>query len=315
MKAMAAAASLALTLVAGCAADRRGDVDSINAAITQLPGVASSAPAYDSGWRRGDRHFGLTAVLRDDATPQQAQAIGATFTDLVNARDFSAFEVDLEVKYRVVDAMNHVPLTSSAAFALGEADSPTSAVVSDSLREWLDIARSPGVQSARLGERVGVTIDQAATDGDLQTLLKNHPDLDSATWTVVGGSLRQVSINDPDYPEAYDVVGMLPDETLRALWGRIVAEVGAAGEVSAKTDMAQKDPAKPPTTVNVNFPTSRDREQNLAQAWMALPLLEKMPLPARVDFDGAVFVIGGCSATGPGSSALETELRHKYEKC
>ena len=50
---------------------------------------------------------------------------------------------------------------------------------------------------------------------------------------------------------------------------------------------------------------------------MVLPLLEKLPSPVKVDFDGAVFVIGGCSEPGPGhtSSDLEAELRGKYEKC
>lgn len=314
MKAAIAAGSLTLVLLAGCAADRSGDVQAIDAAIGQLPGVASSTTDYDAGWRRGDQRFGLTAVLRDEATPAQAAAVGSTFTDLVESKDFSAVAVELVVKYRVVATMNRVPLTSSATFVFGQENRPTR--ISDSLREWLEIVRSPGVQSARLGEpgpAFGITVGQGATDGDLQTLRRTHPKLDTATWTVVGGSIKEVATNEPDYPETYDVTGMVPDESLRKLWRDIVAEVGSAGEVAAKTDMG----TSPPTTVTVNFPTSRDREQNLAQAWMVLPLLEKLPQPARVDFAGAVFLIGGCSKadSGPASSELEAELRRKYEKC
>jgi hypothetical protein len=249
-------------------------------------------------------------VLRDGATPEQAKAVGATFADQVSAKDFSGFEVGLIVQYRVVGTMNHVPLTSSAAFAFTDANRPDNQTA-DSLAEWLAVAQSPGVQSARFGERVGITVDQSATDGDLQALVRNDPGLDRATWTLIGGSLRQVSPNDPEYPEAYDVTGMLPDAALRQLWRDIVAEVGAVGEVKAETDMAR---GQNPTTVTVNFRTARAREQNLAQAWMVLPLLEKLPQPAKVDFDGAVFTFGGCSPPGAGSD-LEKELRQKYEKC
>jgi hypothetical protein len=311
----AVVAVLAMMVLAGCVSSRERAADSITDAITPMPGVASAEMEYDAGWRRGDQQFGLTAVLHNDATPAQARAVGEKFTDLVEAADFSAFEVDLAVKYRVIDIMNQVPLTSSARFTVGGTNPPAA----DGLREWLEIAQSPGVQSVRLNppEPVGITIDPVATDRDLQALLKAHPDLNSATWTVVGGSPREVSRNAPDYPEVYQVIGMLPDAGLRSLWGQIVAEVGAAGGVSAKTDVAQKDLAAPPTVVDVNFPTSRDREQNLAQAWMVLPLLAKLPLPAKVDFDGAVFVIGGCSspASRNSSSGTEAELRRKSEKC
>ena len=108
--------------------------------------------------------------------------------------------------------------------------------------------------------------------------------------------------------------GLVPDAALRDLWNRIVAEVGSAGEVSAQTDMSHRET---PTTVDVNFLTSRDREQNLAQAWMVLPLLEKLPQQAKVDFGGALFVIGGCTPADAGRNPipLEVELRQKFEKC
>lgn len=304
-----AVASLTFASLAGCA-DHRGDADAVNTAITHLPGVASSEVDYDSGWRRGDQRLRLTTVLADGAAPEQAKAVGATFVEAMNTKDFTGADVGLEVRYRVVDAMNHVPLTSSATFAFTDAHRPDGQTA-DSLREWLAVAQSPGVQSARFGERVGITVDQAATDGDLPALVRSHPGLDRATWTLVGGSPRQVSPNTPDYPEAYDVTGMVPNVALGRLWRDIVAEVGAAGEVRAETDTAR---APNPTTVTLNFATPRDREENLGQAWMVLPLLEKLPQPAKVDFDGALFVFGGCSAPGTGSD-LETELRQKYEKC
>lgn len=231
----------------------------------------------------------------------------------MSIKDFSGLNVGLTVEYRVVDAINHVPLTSSAEYGFTDGERPTGQVA-DSLKEWLAVAQSPGVQSVRVGERVGITVDQAATDGDLQALVRNHPMAGRATWSLVGGSLGVVSPNDPDFPEEYDVTGMVPDAAMRKLWRDIVAEVGAVGGVRADTDTAR---TPNPTIVTVNFLTPREREQNLAQAWMVLPLLEKLPQPAKVDFAGAVFVFGGCSAPGGGnaSSDLETELRRKYEKC
>jgi hypothetical protein len=313
-KTLAVLLCLALLPIAGCAPNRKGAAESIDAAVAQLPGVASADFDYDAGWPKGDERFGLTAVLRDDATPEQAQTVGKTFADMVTANDFGGFGVTLVVKYRVIDRMNQVPLTSAATLSL---DTDGRDEVPAALREWLTIAQSPGVHSVRLSRPDGaveITVDPNANDGDLQALAKNHPDLDHAQWVVTGGSLTQTSPFATDYPEVYRVQGTIPDAALRDLWRQIVAEVGAAGEVSARTDLSQKDI---PTTVDVNFVTARDREQNLAQAWMVLPLLQKLPQPAKVDFGGALFTIGGCSPADAGRStdALEIELRQKFEKC
>lgn len=306
---------LALLPVGGCAPNREGAAQSIDAAVLALPGVASSYFEYDSGWPKGDERFDLTAVLRENATPDQAQALGATFADMVAAKDFSAFDVTLEVKYRVADRMNNVPMTSSAVVSL---DHGNGAGLPAALQEWLSIAQSPGVQSVRMTRAeegaVEVTVEQSAADGALQSLVRAHPVLDRAQWVVTGGNLTQTDPFAADYPGVYRVKGMIPDAALRDLWGKVVAEVGAAGGVNAETDMSRNDI---PTTVTVNFLTSRDREQNLAQAWMVIPLLQKLPQPARVDFDGALFTIGGCTPGEAGTSTLtlEAELRQKFEKC
>ncbi len=311
---LAAMLCLALLPVAGCAPSRKGAAQSINDAVAQLPGVASADFDYGSGWPKGDERFDLTAVLRDDATPEQAQELGKTFADSIAQKDFSADDVALEVKYRVVDRMNRVPSTSSAAISL---DHGNGAGVPAALKEWLGIAQSPGVQSVRLNRPEGaveITVDQNAKDGDLAALAKTYPDLDHAQWILTGGNLMQTKPFAEDYPEVYRIAGMVPDVALRDLWKKIVAEVGAAGEVSAETDMSRRET---PTTVDVNFVTSRDREKNLAQAWMVLPLLEKLPQRAKVDFDGALFTIGGCTPADAGRNPdrLEVELRQKYEKC
>lgn len=305
---------LAVLPSAGCAPNRGGAAQSIDDAIAAMPGVASAEFDYESGWPKGDERFNLTAVLHDNATPDQAQALGKTFADMVKAKDFSSFAVILDVKYRVVDRMNQVPMTSAATVGVdhGNGDGLPAA-----LKEWLSIAQSPAVQSVRLSRpegKVEITVDEDAKDGDLQTLAKTYPDLDRAQWVLTGGSLSETSPFAADYPEVYRVQGMIPDAALRDLWRQIVAEVGAAGEVSAHTDLSRKDI---PTTVAVNFPTSRDREQNLAQAWMVLPLLQKLPQQAEVDFGGAMFTIGGCTPADAGGNtlALEIELRQKYEKC
>jgi hypothetical protein len=311
---LAAILCLLMLPVAGCAPNRKGAAQSIDDAIAKLPGVASADFDYDSGWPKGDERFTLTAVLHDNATPDQAQAVGKTFADMVKANDFSAFDVALEVKYRVIERLNQVPLTSAATFSIDHGDAGG---VPAALKEWLGIAQSPGVQSVRLIRPEGsleITVAQDVKDGDLQALAKTYPDLDRAQWAVTGGSFTETEPFAEDFPEVYRVQGMIPDAALRDLWRQIVAEVGAAGEVSAQTDMSHKDV---PTTVNVNFLTSRGREQNLAQAWMVLPLLQKLPQQAKVDFDGALFVIGGClpGEAGRRTMPLEVELRKKFEKC
>ena len=313
---LAAMLCFAVLPVSGCSPNRKGAAESIDAAIEKLPGVASAEFEYDSGWPKGDERFNLTAVLKDNATPDQAQALGKTFADLVAAKDFSAFDVILEVKYRVVDRINHVPMTSAATIGLPHGDG---AGLPAALQEWLSIAQSPAVQSFRMSQADGegtveVTVDQNAKDTDLQALAKARPVLYHAQWIVTGGNLTQTDPFAEDYPGVYRVKGMIPDTALRELWGRIVAEVGAAGGVTGETDMSRKEI---PTTVEVNFLTSRNREQNLAQAWMVLPLLQKLPQQAKVDFDGALFVIGGClpGEGGKSTAPLEVELREKYEKC
>lgn len=313
---LASVVCVAVLALPGCAPNRKGAAESIDAAIAALPGVASADFDYDSGWPKGDERFNLTAVLKDNASPDQAQALGAKFADMVAAKDFSAFDVILEVKYRVVDRMNNVPMSSAATVTL---DHGIGAGLPAALEEWLSIAQSPGVQSVRLSRTeeqgaIEVTVEQSAKDADLQALAKAHPVLDHAEWAVTGGSLTQTDPFAEDYPGVYRVKGMIPDAALRDVWGKIVAEVGAAGGANGETDMSHKDV---PTTVTVNFLTSRDREQNLAQAWMVLPLLQKLPQPAKVDFDGALFTIGGCTAGDAGRSTLplENELRQKFEKC
>lgn len=296
-------------MLAGCSPGRGGTAESIAAAVAQLPGVASSTFDYESGWPRGDEHFTLTAVLRDNATPDQAYALGKTFSDRVKAQDFTGFERTLVVKYRVTDRMNDVPLSTVATFTDPDA-------VAESLRGWLAVAQSPGIQSVtytQSDQAMDITVAPDATDAALRELARAQPDVDRAEWLVVGGSLTETSPFAADHPEVYRVRGRIPDAALRDLWVRIVAEVGAAGVIAASTDSARDIP----TAVDLNFPTARDREQNLAQAWMVLPLLQKLPLPATVNFDGAVFVMGGCSDPDPSRnvSPTEVELRRKYETC
>lgn len=305
---------IATLSLSGCAPDRQGAAEAIDAAVAQLPGVGSSTFNYESGWPKGDERFALTAVMRDNATPDQAAAVGETLSERLTESGLATSDVTLEVKYRVQDRMNNIPLSSIAMFAVDPAGRPAMA---DGLHEWLAIAQSPGVQSVRLnrpGNAVDITIATDATDSGLAALVAAHPDARGAEWIVVGGSITETSIYAAGHPEAYRVKGTIPDATLRDTWTRIVGEVGATGQITAETDMSRTDVR---TTVDLNFPTSRDNEQGIAQAWLAIPLMEKLPQPARVDFDGATFMLGGCSAAEPDrtSPPLETELRQKYEKC
>lgn len=308
-----------LTLgAAGCG--RPDAVDEIDAAVRQLPGVAATESDYESSWNGGTR-FALTAVLKADAVAQQAGAVGQTFTDLVNRKGFTDSDVTLEVDYPV-------NAKSAARFAFGEQYRPAPQAVSEALREWLEIARSPGVAAANLVEPqsdspesrdLGITVDQAAKDSDLRTLVRDHPDLSTATWILVGRIVdREDAPTRADFQEKYEVLGMLPDEQLREQWNQIVNRLGGAGTVTARSDLTRGDRSSPATDVTVNFPNSHhDSAENLAQARLMFPLLKGLPLPARVEFGGDVFTVGGCSAPDPHhrSTKLEAELRQEYERC
>ncbi len=288
-----------------------------------MPGVISSTISYDNTWWGAARNVRLTAVLANAATPDQAEAIGKAFTESAGPTDF---DVDLTVDYRVVDR-ERPPLTSTANFHFAGPDRPTVQSIAGALREWLTVAQSPGVQSVGFdqpaadgpaGSRaVRITVARGAKDAELQALVRDHPDLATATWTVVGGSLTEGSPLAADYPEVYTITGIVPDERLRELWRRIVSSLGETGVAAADTDMSRVASKLPPTNVVVNFPSSRNREQSVATAWLMLPLLQGLPQPAKVDFNGDIFTMGGCSGADDSSSgsARQAELRTKFERC
>lgn len=309
---------LAAALLAGCSNSQVAQT--LNSRIEQQPGVASSTTSYDPAWWKNDHPLDLTVVLDRNATPEQAAALGSTMTELLSGKDFTDCVITLAVDYRVIDGAGSLPVTSTARWAFGPGDRPTT--LSESLREWLTVAQSPGVQSAGVSQPPSdvdsafrVTVDNAANDPDLQALVRNHPELEAATWVVIAGTPTQASVHAEDHPEVYRLTGMVPDAKLRERWSEIVAKLGGAGEVAARTDLARKD--GPPTRVDVNFPTSLNREQSLAQAWMMLPLLAGLPQPAKVNFNGDMFTMGGCSGPDAQStrSDLEKELRAKFERC
>lgn len=317
----AAALALTATVIAGCSG--QGSAQTLGRSIEQMPGVISSTVSYDTTWWGAARDVRLTTVLANTATAEQAGAVGKAFTESAGSADL---DVDLTVDYRVVDR-DRPPLTSTANFRFAGPDRPTVQTVTDALREWLTIAQSPGVQSVGFdqprpggpaGSRaVRITVERGAKDDELQALVRDHPDLATATWTVVGGSLTSASPLAADYPEVYTVTGMVPDERLRELWRRIVSSLGETGIAAADTDMSRVASKLPPTNVVVNFPSSRNREQSVATAWLMLPLLQGLPQPARIDFNGDIFTMGGCSGADDSSSGSkrQAELRTKFERC
>ncbi|WP_313675994.1 hypothetical protein [Mycolicibacterium sp.] len=319
----AAALTLTATVLAGCSG--QGSVQTLGRSIEQMPGVISSTVSYDTTWWGAARNVRLTTVLANAATADQAEAIGKAFAESAGS-DLADVDVDLTVDYRVVER-ERPPLTSTANFHFAGPDRPTVQGVTEALREWLTVAKSSGVQSVGFeqpaaggpaGSRaVRITVARGAKDTELQALVRDHPDLATATWTVVGGSLTEASPLAADYPEVYTVTGMVPDERLRELWRRIVSSLGENGIAAADTDMSRVASKLPPTNVVVNFPSSRNREQSVATAWLMLPLLQGLPQPARVDFNGDLFTMGGCSGADDSSSgsARQAELRTKFERC
>lgn len=295
----AALAVLCAVTLAACGTGRQ-EAQSIATAIRQLPGVASAESDYQSGWTGASR-LALTVVLDPTATPPQGAELGRTVTELLDRNGFTGAHATLTVDYPATVAK------SSARFSF---DGPPSAV-SDALGEWLDIARSAGVASVNWVDGLQVTVGPAATDGDLRGIAQKRPNV---TWILIGLVDPLDSASRADLHETYEVRGMVPDQKLRDRWNQIVAELGAVGQVNARSQVG----ANPPTDVTVNIPTAYgDRSQSLAQAWMTFPLLQGLPLPARVEFGGDVFTIGGCTPVDPAHAAsnLEAELRQKFERC
>ncbi|MFM9032948.1 MAG: hypothetical protein ACKOQ4_01410 [Mycobacterium sp.] len=304
-------AILACATLVGC-----GDpaaAGAVTEAIRALPGVESALPRYESGWDGASR-FGLTAVLDQTAVPEQAGAVGRSFTELVNQKGLADSDVSLDVEYLATIEKS----TATVSFD----DHPDPLLISGLLRDWLGVARSAGVAGVDLVEPESgsapsrlfrVTVGPAATDGDLRTLVQNHPDLQSAVWVLVG-LVDPFDSSPGERDETYEVTGMIPGARLRERWNQIVGKLGAAGTVHASTDTAMS----PPTNVTVNIPTSYgDRAVAQAQAWMMFPLLEGLPLPARVEYGGDIFTVGGCTPPDPrhARSELEAELRRKFERC
>ena len=296
-----AVAALCVTaVVAGCGDARQAD--SIGAAIRQLPGVASAESDYHWSWN-GHSRFGLTVLLDPMAGPEQGAAVGRTFTDLVDKNGFDNSEVRLTVEYPATIS------TSTAEFSFD--DRPSAEAVSDSLRDWLDIARSAGVAAVDWRDGLRVTVGPVAKDTDLKAIAADHPEV---TWLLIGLVDPLDSASRADLRETYEVTGMVPDQRLRDRWNEIVAELGDVGHVAARTGAA----ATPPTEVTINIPTtSGNPRQSLAQAWMTFPLIDGLPLPARVQYGGDIFTVGGCTPPDAqhGSSELEAELRAKFERC
>ncbi|MCW1957327.1 MAG: hypothetical protein KIH64_002015 [Mycobacterium sp.] len=295
------AVALTAAMLTGCSS-HAGAAESITAAVRQLPGVAAAESDFRSSWTGGAR-YDLTVTLDPLATPAQAAAVGQTFTDLIDKDGFSDSQVHLKVDYRATMSM------SSAEFSFE--DRPSSTAVSDSLRDWLAIARSAGVAAVNWSEGLKVTVGPVAKDSDLRAIAQNHP---KVVWILIGLVDPLDVASKADLRETYEVTGMVPDQKLRDRWNEIVAELGDVGHVAARTDAA----GNPPTNVTVNIPTtSGNQQQNLAQAWMTFPLLNGLPLPARVQFGSDIFTIGGCTPPDPrhGSSELEAELRRKFERC
>ena len=294
-------AALTAAALTGCARDAKA-ADSVTAAIRQLPGVTSTESEYHSSWT-GRSRYTLTVDLDPTATPAQAADIGQTFTDLIDGEGLAAAEVGLTVDYPATLSR------STAVFSLDGREAPER--IPDSLRAWLDIARSAGVAAVNWSDGLRVTVGPFAEDADLRTIAGNHPNI---TWILLGLVDPRDAATRADLHETYEVTGMVPDKRLRDRWNEIVAELGAVGHVAARTDPAED----PPTRVTVNIPTTNgNQQQNLAQAWMTFPLLQGLPLPARVQFGTDVFTVGGCSPPDPQRrpSTLEAELRQKFERC
>lgn len=148
----------------------------------------------------------------------------------------------------------------------------------------------------------------------MTALIDAEPALRGASWQLVAG---------PDTAaEIYTVRGVFPDQQRRRQWERIVATLGQDGRVEASTDTVDLPAGRPATRVEATVSSqSRDPAEVVRALAAELPPLG-LPVWARffIDRQALTVTLGGCDRDAPPGepgppSALQTELRQRYQRC
>lgn len=335
--AVAVLAALALT---SCGfPDRHDAADSISKAIRAMPGVINTDGRYDTSFA-GGAHYYLTVTLSGASSDEQGAAVARTFVKQIIDADFKHFDVKLDLEYQRPGAGD---ATSRLEVNYAFDDDVHTGLSADAVAEgtawWLDIARSPAIAGVSVSLpldnsyadvnpplRVALSVD--ADDVSLAALIRHHPQLNSAIWTVGLPSPKPHA-----QPRSYDSRGRFPDHRSRQVWQRLVDQVGPFDTATATTQIPPKN-GRTPTTVKIALTFDHGRENDLERvARDVTPLLTELPGPVRFQLNTRVMdpasgnvvdqdltvTVGGCTQDGESQGdnhpALEAELRHAYERC
>jgi hypothetical protein len=318
--------------------DRREAADAIGDAVRRLPGVADERVRYDTSFD-GGAHVSLDVTMTDQATADQAAAVGRTVVDGIHAGGFEQFEVTLDVTGQR-DAKTNDRLTHSHAgftFPARGADDPSTDEVAGDLALWAQLAASPALTAVQIqrssaaavdGRGVAVAVRPDAADADLAALTAAHPEVATARWLV-----EYAAPNPVDSPRTFARIGGgFPDTRLRDVWARIVELVGPRGAATIDA-VAPPAPGPPHTEAELSIdvwdadggpiPDEVKAQRFGGAARSVLQLLAKLgPTPVAVHLTAdpaqdARVVVGGCSPPAPSGAptSLEVELRRTFERC
>lgn len=344
--------------LAGCGfPDRRGAADAIADEIRSQPGVTAVDVSYDTSFD-GGAHFGLTVTLAPTVTDEQGAAVARAFVDRMLKADFSAFNVAFKLKFsrpgpaEAEDATHSRNQSGLEVKYEPRGDGPSADDVSDSVRWWLDIARSPQIETvyvklpldgpyAEVSPPVSVLVPFGGDDAALQAFVGRHPQLQSPTtaWTASVPAAVPYA-----HPDSYTSVGWPLDARSREAWQQLVELLRPAGQpyplgsAEARTQIPPRSTTQAPTNVRVRVRLDWDTAgefENIARRGASL--LSGLPTPAlfqvsatvldsrveisrRRPFDRNLAVtVGGCTPPQPEythpAEPLEAELRQQYEHC
>jgi hypothetical protein len=337
---MITATAVAALWLTGCGfPDRRGAAESIGAAIRAMPGVADTDVGYDTSFD-GGAHFHLTVTLSGAASNEQGAAVARTFVEQMIAADFRHFDVRLDLAYQRAGADAARSLLSVDYYPSEDVQAGMSAdAVAESATWWLDVARSSGVADvtvslpldniyADVTRPLWVTLPVDADDAVLTDLIRRHPQLNSAVWSVALPSPKP-----PSQPRSYDSRGRFLDRHSRQVWQRIVDQLGPFDGAKASTQIPPQH-GLTPTTVEIGWGFDYGRDNDLERIARGVsPLLTELPGPVRFQLNTRVqdpasgdvvdrdltITIGGCTPPDPKYNhpavPLEAKLRHLYESC
>ena len=340
----AAAAVLAILLLFGlhsCVYSTDRAAKELQNTMRALPGVRDSSMNFHDNWYQGSM-LSLHVTMDDRADEDQVVDAVRTFTEAalrsrLRQMDQADFSLELPTPGRE-DYLNDFNANSRLSIEAGRSSRVSTEGVESAVRAWMDVVRSPGVQSARLSIPAGrypenypkdeenfglsVTVEPDSTDAQImdldrrfRALSEQSPALRETTWLVYTGSADRKNIDDPRDFRAYRL-GIPPTTEVKNLISRIVDAFGEGVDVRANAPAETKHFG---WAMEIDVPLSDgpDRYETLMRKVAFIPLVRELPGPGLVRLGTDTVIVGGCTTTNNKNqpSELEAELRRKYEKC